>query len=391
MVAKPKLLYVVTEDWYFVLHWLRLARAARDAGFDVGVAVRVSKDKGPITASGLPLFPLNYLRRSSVNPFIEAAAVLELTGLYRRWRPSLVHHVAAKPVIYGGIAARRAGVPAVVSALAGLGFVYTSDSHRARLLKPAALSAYRSALRHSHSRLIVQNKDDHAAVQVEGLIEPTRIRIVDGSGVDVSKFTPVSEPPAPITVVLAGRMLWDKGVGEFVEAARLLRAAGSGARFVLVGDIDGENPSSIPREILDTWTREGVVEWWGHRADMPSVLQQAHIVCLPSYREGLPTVLLEAAACARPLIATDVPGCREIVQHEQTGLLVPVRDAKSLAHAISVLLADAVLRERLGERGRELVTSRYTTDHVNAATLSIYAELLDEVGSAEALYSTPAP
>ena len=186
-------------------------------------------------------------------------------------------------------------------------------------------------------------------------------------------------------------MLWDKGVGEFVEAARLLRAAGSGARFVLVGDIDGENPSSIPREILDTWTREGVIEWWGHRADMPSVLQQAHIVCLPSYREGLPTVLLEAAACARPLIATDVPGCREIVQHEKTGLLVPVRDAKSLAHAISVLLADAALRERLGERGRELVTSRYTTDHVNAATLSIYAELLDEVGSAEALCSAPAP
>ncbi len=299
MAAKPKLLYVVTEDWYFVLHWLRLARAARDSGFDVGVAVRVSKCKESIAAADLPLFPLNYLRRSSLNPFVETAAVSELTSLYRNWRPSLVHHVAAKPVIYGGIAARRAGVPAVVSALAGLGFVYTSNSPRARILRPVALSAYRSALRHSHSRLIVQNKDDQAAVRAEGLIEPTRIRIVDGSGVDVSKFTPVSEPPPPITVVLAGRMLWDKGVGEFVEAARLLRAAGSGARFVMVGDIDGENPSSIPREILDTWTREGVIEWWGHRADMPSVLQQAHIVCLPSYREGLPTVLLEAC-CVRP-------------------------------------------------------------------------------------------
>jgi glycosyltransferase involved in cell wall biosynthesis len=376
MPTKPRLLFVITEDWYFVSHRLALACAARDAGFEVGIAARVVSCAERIKSERISLFPLKYMRRSSRNPYIELRAIGELADLYRRWRPSISHHVAAKPVIYGGLAAQLAKVPAIVSALAGLGFVFTSASAQASVLRPIVLQAYRRAMRHPSSRLIVQNQADRETVISQRLVEPSAIRQIAGSGVDVESFKASDEAPGPPLIVLAARMLKDKGVHEFVDAARIARTRGIVARFALVGDTDRENPASISRDQLERWHAQGDVEWWGHRADMAQVLRSAHVVCLPSYREGLPKVLLEAAACGRPMIASDVPGCREIAIHNETALLVPPRDALALADAMQVLVEDSQLRRRLGQRARELVCSEFTIEHVNEQTIQIYRELL---------------
>lgn len=376
MHASPRLLFVVTEDWYFASHRLDLARAARAAGFRVGVATRVADGEQQIRDAGIELIPLQHMRRSSRNPLVELRAIEELTDLYRAWTPDIVHLIAAKPIVYGGIAARRARVPGVVGALAGLGYAFSSPSLRARLIRPALLAAYRAALRQANVRVIVQNPQDGQAIEAARLAASRQVRLVRGSGVDPTRFSPTPEPTGTPVAMLVGRMLQDKGVREFVEAARLLRDRGTAVRCVLVGDADTENPSAIPRAELDRWHSEGAVEWWGHRSDMPATLALANIVCLPSYREGLPKVLLEAAACERALIATDVPGCREVAIQGETALLVPPRDVARLAEAIATLATSADQRRAFGQQARRHVTDHFTADHVNRATLAIYAELL---------------
>jgi len=370
----PKLLFLVTEDWYFCSHRLPLARAAKAAGYEVVVATRVGAHAEAIIAEGFKLVPIG-LRRSSQNPWREIKAILEIAGIYRRERPDLVHHVALKPVLYGSIAARLTRVPAVVNALAGLGFVFASESLKARLLRPWVVGALRLLLDARERVLIVQNPDDRRMLVEGGVVKPARVRLIRGSGVDIRRFAPTPEPVGTPLVVLPSRLLWDKGVGEFVAAARLLKAQGVEARFVLVGDGDPENPATIPDGTLEAWRAEGVVEWWGRREDMSAVLESSSIACLPSYREGLPKVLLEAAACGRPLVATDVPGCREIVIDGSNGLLVPVRDAPALADAIGRLLADPGLRVAMGRRGRELVEAQFSEERVVMQTLAVYREL----------------
>jgi len=373
---RPKLLYLVTEDWYFCSHRLPVARAARDAGFEVVVATRVT-DHGPqIEAEGFKLVPIHLSRRST-DPLRELESIAELLRVYRRERPDVVHHVAVKPVLYGSVVARLSGVGATVNALAGMGYIFSSKRLRARLLRPFVVGAYRIALNRRSSRLILQNPDDAALLRELGVVrDAAHLEIIRGSGVDMTAYPVRPEPRGEPLVVLPGRMLWDKGVGEFVEAARLLRARGVRARFALVGGSDPENPATIPDAQLRAWREEGVVECWGFREDMPDVLASAHVVCLPSYREGLPKALIEAASCGRPIVATDVPGCREIVRHEDNGLLVPVREAAPLADALERLIADPDLRARLGARGRERVMNEFSEEHVIAATLRLYRELV---------------
>ena len=378
MASKHRLLLVVTEDWYFVSHRLNLAKAALAADFKVGLATRVGNFGELVAREGVELFPLTFMRRSSRRLWTELRAVQELTDLYRRWRPTIAHHVGAKPIIYGGRAAQRANVPAVVNALAGLGFVFTSNSFEARFLRPLVVHAYRKSLCHRNSRLIIQNDTDMGVAVDCNLVSRSKITRIAGSGVDITEFTPCVEAAGTPMIVLASRMLQDKGVYEFVEAARIAKARGTNARFVLVGDTDTENPSAISTAQIKRWQAEGTVEWWGHRTDMPHVLNAAHVVCLPSYREGLPKVLLEAAACGRPLIATDVPGCREIAIHNETALVVPPRNATALADAMQTLVENPQLRRRLGQRARELVCSRFTVEHVNRQTIDVYRGLLEK-------------
>mgnify|MGYP000438590344 CR=1 FL=1 len=369
-----KLLFLVTEDWYFCSHRLPPARAALAAGYDVIVATRVGSRGADISAEGFKLIPLDLQRRSR-NPFRELAAIVQIVKIYLRERPDVVHHVALKPVLYGSLAACLVRRPAVVNALAGMGFLFTSGSRMATVLRAVVSRLFCLLLNSGRNLLILQNPDDEAMLVNSGLVAANRVRLIRGSGVDVQRFSPTPEPQTTPVVMLPSRMLWDKGVGEFVEAARMLRDRGVVARFVLVGNGDPDNPASISESQLKAWHDSGVVECWGHCSDMPATLGKAHLVCLPSYREGLPKVLLEAAACGRPLIATDVAGCREIVRHGENGLLVPLRDSSSLADAIERLLRDAGMRDTMGRKGRLMVESEFSEAMVAQQTLAVYSEL----------------
>lgn len=371
MSSCPKLLFVVTEDWYFVSHRLALAVAAKKEGFDVAVATRVGEHDETIRAAGIRLIPFSLSRRRG-NPLREVAALMRL---YCRERLDIVHHVALKPVLYGALAARLAGVPHVVNAVAGLGWLFTSTKGMMRLVRPAVRWILAWLLNARGSLTIVQNPDDRALL-IDAHLPVTRLRLIRGAGVDTTSFHPVPEPSGSVCIVLATRMLWDKGVGEFVEAARLLTQAGVKARFVLVGNPDPGNPTSVPLATLRAWHGDNGLEWWGRRDNMQDVFRSAHIACLPSYREGLPKVLLEAAACGLPIVTTDAPGCREIVRSGDNGLLIPVRDAQALAQALRILIDDENLRAKMGRRAREIVLAEFSQEQVIAETLAVYQELI---------------
>jgi glycosyltransferase involved in cell wall biosynthesis len=368
---KPRLLYLVAEDWYFCSHRLPLAVAARERGFDVTVATRVQRHGEQIRAAGLDLVPLR-LERHSHNPVRELGALVEIIGIYRHLRPDVVHHVAIKPVLYGSIAARLTHTSAVVNAIAGLGYVASSNDLRARLLRPAIQMAYRLLLNRRGSRLIVQNPDDVDALTKSHIVDRDRVTLIRGSGVDTRYFSPTPESEGPCLTVLPARLVRDKGVVEFVEAARLLRAQGVDARFALVGEPDPGHPAEIAQSELERWQAEGVVEYWGWCEDMRAVYLQAHVVCLPSYREGLPKALIEAAACGRPVVTCDVPGCREVVRDGDNGLLVPPRTVEPLAQALRRLIDDAGLRARMGARSRERALAEFSIERVVADTLALY-------------------
>jgi glycosyltransferase involved in cell wall biosynthesis len=370
------LLFVVTEDWYFVSHRLALAVAARKAGLDVAVATRVGNQGDTIRAAGIRLVPFN-LSRHRGNPIRELAA---LVRLYRGERPDIVHHVALKPVVYGTLAAWLARVPARVNAVAGLGWLFTTTHGMMRLIRPAVRWILARLLNARGSLTIVQNPDDRALL-IRSHVPESRIRLIRGAGVDTTSFSPIPEPSGLVCIVLAARMLRDKGVGEFVEAARLLTQAGVHARFVLAGIPDLGNPASVPEATLRGWHGHDGVEWWGWHDDMPAVFHKAHIACLPSYYgEGLPKVLLEAAACGLPIVTTNTPGCREVVRDGDNGLVVPARDVPALARALRELVENAALRARLGRRGREIVLAEFSQERIISEILAVYGEFLERAG-----------
>lgn len=372
--AEKTIVYLITEDWYFWSHRLPLARAAIKAGYKVCLVTRVGAYGERIRAEGIQLVPA-LLRREGRNPRHELKAISEIVRIYKSARPSIVHHVGVKPIIYGSIAARLAKVPIVVNALPGLGYVFARSDRRARLFRLGIAPLFRRLINRPNASVILQNRDNEKVLVDAGIVSPEKVALIRGSGVDLSQFPFQPEPAGRPVVLLASRMLWDKGVGEFVEAARRLKDSGSDARFVLVGETDPANPASIPPAKLEGWVGEGIVEWWGRRNDMPPVFAESAIVCLPSYCEGLPKVLLEAAASGRAIVATDVPGCREIVHQEINGLLVPPRDAESLASAVQRLLGDKQLRERMARAGRTIVEDNFSIEQVVSETLALYASL----------------
>jgi glycosyltransferase involved in cell wall biosynthesis len=365
-------LFLVTEDWYFWSHRLPLAREAQRNGYSVIVATRVQEHGDRIVGEGFKLIPISMLRRSK-NPLKELISLLELISIYRSERPDIVHHVAVKPVVYGSIAARFARVPRVINAIAGMGYVFSSKSIKAQVLRPFIKRMLKMLLNRSNTRTIFQNPDDQNMLIQAGIIHNELTRLIRGSGVDQKIYYSVPEPAGTVTIVFASRMLWDKGVKEFVDAAQLLKADKVSTRFVLVGDTDEGNLAAVPSAQLAAWHKSGVVEWWGRRSNMPEIFAQSHIVCLPSaYGEGIPKVLIEAASCGRPIVTTDAPGCREIVQHNENGLLVPLRDHVALAQALRQLIDDPALRVRMGARGRTLVMEKFTVEKVVGETLSLY-------------------
>lgn len=367
-----KLLFFVTEDWYFCSHRLPLALAAQKAGYEVVVVTRVVKHGDLIKSHGLKLIPIELSRRGR-NPFKELGLIAGLYQIYRQQRPDIVHHVALKPVLYGSIAARLAKVPYVVNALAGLGLLFVSDRLQMKILRLGVEAAFHFLLNRPNTRVILQNPDDLNLLTARVALPESHTALIRGSGVDLSQYRALPEPSGTVSILLASRMLWNKGVGEFVEAARRLKQKGVKARFVLVGEGDIENPASIPHERLQAWNDEGLIEWLGRREDMPDVFAASHIVCLPTtYGEGVPKVLIEAAASGRPIVATDVPGCREIVIDGENGLLVGAKDTEALANALAMLINDASLRRRMGARGRILASSEFSIECVTQKTLKLY-------------------
>lgn len=371
----PKLLFFVTEDWYFCSHRLPLGVAARDAGYEVVVVTRVREHGERITAAGLRLIPFEINRRGA-NPLAELAVLWRLWRVYRAERPDIVHHVSLKPVLYGSLVAKLAGVRNVVNAMAGLGILFSSQSIKVRMLRPFVRWVFRMLLGGENERLILQNPDNVAEMVGAGIVPAERVRLIRGAGVDLAEYAVLPEPAGTPHVVLVARMLWDKGVGDFVAAARLLRQRGVVAEFVLVGEPDEANPAAIPVTQLQAWQGEGIVQWLGRREDVVALYANAHIACLPSYYgEGIPKSLLEAAAAGRPIVTTDAPGCREVVRHGENGLLVPVRDPVALAAALQTLLTDASLRVRMGAASRARAEAEFALPAVLAQTLAVYAEL----------------
>jgi glycosyltransferase involved in cell wall biosynthesis len=373
----PKLVFLVTEDWYFWAHRLPQARAARDAGFRVAVATRVDRHGELIRGEGFELYPLAW-RRGSVNLLGALAALVEIWRLYRRLRPALAHHVSQKPILIGSVAARLAGVPRVVNAFTGLGFMFAATSFRARLLRAASLPVLRLATSGRSVRFLVENPDDRATLERRGIGAGGRIVLIRGSGVDIAHYRPLPEPEAgPVVVGCATRMLRIKGVAEIVAAFELLRARGSTVRLLLAGASDPENPAAIPEAEMRDWASRPGIEWLGQVEDVREVWARTHIAVLASLGgEGIPMSLMEAAACGRPLVATDVPGCREIAREGETGLVVPPGDVAALADAIERLAADGALRRRLGAAARARIVAGLDSRTVGRETVRVYNELL---------------
>lgn len=372
---KPRVLFLGAWDWYFVCHRLSLAVAAQAAGYDVVVATPSGPYVPKLLEAGLRHVPISMVRQGR-NPIEDLDTARRIVALYRRERPDVVHHIAIKPMLYGTLAAKATGVPAIVNAMGGLGYVFSTDAPLARAIRAGLTVAYKGLLSAPNTRVILQNEDDLATWVRWKLVPRERVVIVRGAGVDTTKFSPVPEPDGKKTVILPARLLKDKGLLEFVEAARTLHAEGLDARFALVGEPDPGNPASARSDEVAAWVKEGIVEHFGWRDDMDRVHREAHVTCLPSYREGLPKALLEAAASGRAIVATDVPGCREIARHEDNALLVPPRDPRALADALRRLLTDDPLRMRLAARGRAIALAEFGDEIVAEKTLGIYDELL---------------
>ena len=374
-----KILLVANTDWYLFNHRLSLAEKLRNLGAEVHLASPGGPFAGRLRQSGFPWHEFR-MDRKGFNPFREARTLSSLRDLYRQVAPALVHHFTIKPVLYGSLEARRLGLPAVVNSITGRGYVFAGTGVLPWLLRSALRPLFAYALGTPNQMTVFQNPADMDVFLSLRLVRKERCTLIRGSGIDTTRFSPRPEPAGGPVVLMPSRMLWDKGVQDLVEAARLLRRRGVRLRVVLAGAPDPGNPTSIPEGRLRQWTAEGVVEWGGWSEDMVETYAAAHVVVLPSHAEGVPRALIEAAAMGRPIVATDLPGCREIVYNGRNGLLVPVRDPQALSEAIQTLVEDPALRRRMAAEGRAIALENYTDEIVNGMILLVYDELLAGAG-----------
>jgi glycosyltransferase involved in cell wall biosynthesis len=375
-----RLAFLITEDWYFRQHFLALAIAAQAAGHEVHVLCRTG-ERGPeaveaIRAAGLSIREIAF-QRSGLNPFADIATRRQIVSAYRELRPDIVHHVALKPIIHGQAAAKRARIQARVNFLPGFGHVFTANSMKARLLRPLVSRALSGALTGERTGLMVMNRDDQHQIAALAGTDPEAVTTLPGTGVDLARFKESEEPEGPIVAVYLGRFLRDKGLSELVEAGRLLHRRGSPVIIRLVGAPDPSNPGSIGKAELARWAREDFIELRPWTDDVPSIWREAHLAVLPSYREGFGMSLAEAGASGRALIASDVPGCRDVVRDRVSGLLIPPRDPVALAGAIETLGFDTTLRRRFASAARQDAEARLSLDRINRQVLALYDTALD--------------
>lgn len=372
-----KAVLFANTDWYLYNFRRTLALSLLRAGYEV-LLISPEGPYGPrLRELGLRWEPVPMQRRS-LNVVREFAFLMHLQCLLRREQPTVVHGFTIKCAVYGSLAAKMAGIPARINAVAGMGYVFTSEQWKARVLRPVVRALLRLALGGEQARLILQNSDDVKLFRQAGLVEPSHIRLIRGSGVNCARFATVAprkNAEAAPRVLLASRVLWDKGVGEYIAALRQLRRKGYTVQALLAGTPDPGNPAAVPEQTIREWVDEGIVAWLGHVDDMVALLGSVDIAVLPSYREGLPRSLVEAAACGLPLITTDVPGCREVVSDGVDGLLVPVRNSEAIAQAIRQFLDDPAFARRLGAAARTKARTYFDERIVIERTLGVYAEL----------------
>jgi len=370
-----KIAFVVNSPAYFVTHRLPIGLALIEQGFEVYV-IGPGECPAILAEKGFKFYSVE-MSRKRMNPFAELSTILALRRLFKRIQPDLVHLVTIKPYLYGGIAARLAGVPAVVSAVAGLGILFSGQGVKNKVLRSILYPLYRFAFGHKNQAAIFQNPNDRDLLIDWGVLNFNKARLIRGAGVDLSVYPYLPEPEGVPVISFAARLLKDKGVVEFVEASRNLKSLGIVARFWLIGEPDPGNSNTVTQAQLDEWQQAGLVECLGYRTDIADLFSQSNIVALPSYYgEGLPKVLIEAAACGRAVITTDHPGCRDAIEPGLTGVLVPIRDAVALADAIQDLIENPKKREVMGKAGRELAERDFSIEKVINAHMVIYEELL---------------
>lgn len=372
---KLKILYIVNEPWFFLSHRLPIALAAKDEGHTVHVATRDGKAVKEITEIGFIHHKIP-LSRSGSSLFSEATSLLVMWKLLTQVKPDVLHLVTIKPVIYGGIAARFAPVKKVVAAVSGLGTLFLAEGAKAQLKRKLGTSLYRFALRSKKTTVIFQNPDDKRMFIDLKVVKPEQTVLIRGSGIDLSafSFSPENLTEKPV-VTFAARLLFDKGLTEYIEAIRLLNNKEIAASYQIVGDLDPGNLTSAKNRDIELWKSIPNLSIMGYQKDMEAVFRDSNLVVLPSYREGLPKVLIEAAACGRAVITTDVPGCRDAIEANETGLLVPVKSHNELADAIEKLVTDTTLRVCMGTAGRQLAESAFSIEQVIDQHLAIYQQV----------------
>lgn len=374
-----KILLVANTGWYLYNFRLPLARRLREEGFEVVLVAPEDSYTPRLRAEGFDVRCLERLSRRGMNPLWEVFAIWELAKLYWSEKPRAVHHFTIKCVLYGTIAAKLAGVKSVVNAVTGLGHVFLGNRPLTRAVRPIVRWLYRRILHARRGQVVFQNPDDLETFISNGLVAPEKTVIIRSSGVCLQKFAPRPGKPGMKashvpTVLFVGRLIKEKGVFDFVEAARLVKSQRS-VYFQMAGAPDPGNPSSVDESVLEDWRREGAVDLLGHVESIDELMALADIVVLPSYREGTPRTLLEAAALSKPIVATDVPGCREIVRDGYNGLLVPRESPQALADAIVEVLDDAELSSRMGQNGRALVAKEFSVETVVQETMKVYQRL----------------
>jgi glycosyltransferase involved in cell wall biosynthesis len=370
----PKLLYLITEDWFFVSHFLPMAQVARECGYQVVVATRVRDAGERIKAADVAVIPVES-RRGSFSPLVAIRDFIRLFSIVRAQRPDIVHCIALRPILIGGLAARLAGTKALILAPTGLGYLWLKPGIMGRLIRGAVRFVVGSLLYSRGTRYLFENREDPVALGLDP--DASNITVVGGAGVDPAEFSVSVEPSAPpLRVAVVARMIWPKGIGEAVAAVRRARSLGADVELDLFGQPDPSNPKSIPEQTLQEWSSLPGIAWRGHTSDVAAVWRDHHVALfLSAYPEGLPRTLVEAAAAGRPIVTTDVTGCREVVRDGVEGFLVPPGDEEAAAHALTALAADPALRVRLGAAARARFEQRFTTEAVKQKVRGLYQSL----------------
>jgi glycosyltransferase involved in cell wall biosynthesis len=371
----PKLHFVVNEDWAFISHFFERAVAAQSAGYNVEISAHCGEKKGVLESAGFTIYP-HTISRSGTNPFTEIRNLFSLVKVFRTSQPDIIHLIALKPIVVGAIAARIYGKAQVVCAPIGMGYLFSSNDRKARLLQPLIRLVLRRLLNFKNTQVIIENDEDCESLVSGGFVKLSNIQVIKGAGVDLSLYKAIPENLDVQVISMFSRVLRDKGVLDYVEAAKIVHREFPNAVFQLVGDCDLGNPSSFSEHQVREWESDGSIKWLGYRTDVPELLAASNIVCLPSYREGLPKTLIEACAAQRAIVSTDVTGCREVVEHGLNGFLVPVRNPEKLAEAISQLLGNQAQRMTFAKHGRVRAENEFASSIVIKQTLSVYEKVL---------------